>query len=45
MHDRYQRGHYIWFLQNVEKIPQKFQTDDGNLQFAEGILETNNIVV
>ena len=37
-HDKYQRGHIFVFLQNVKNIPQKFQTDDGNLEFVKGIL-------
>ncbi len=28
---------YIWFFTKCQKRPQKFQTDDGNLEFAEGI--------
>ncbi len=28
---------YLRFLQNVKKVPQKFQKYDGNLEFAEGI--------
>ena len=40
IHDKYQNGHIFGFYKMSEKkkIPQKFQTVDGNLEFAEGIL-------
>ncbi len=29
---------YLVFTKCKKKTPQKFQTDDGNLEFAKGIL-------
>ena len=44
IHDKYQKGHIFGFYKIEKKIPQKFQTDDGNLEFAEGIFNTKDII-